>query len=933
MSRLRELLSRIRGMFLTDSLDRDLEDEMRLHLEMIVEENIARGMSSEDAWRNARRSFGGVLQTTEACRDQRGLPFMETLMQDVRYGFRMLRKSPGFTAVAVITLALGIGANSAIFNVLDAVMLKSLPVADPQQLLLVTWTASGWPSIVEDLEGTNYKDPHTGQWLSESVPYPAFQTLRTDNTTFSEVFAFASNVDGVNAQFDGRAHAVSSEAVSGNYFSGLGVQTIIGRPILSSDDEPAAAPVTVLSYGCWKSKLGGDESAVGKTIVLNSIPLTVVGVAPPEFFGTQPGENIDVWVPLSAYTRLVRSLNFAGPAQWGATEAEAATAEYFQKPSTWWLVVMGRLKQGVSEQQAVAELNVIFDQSIDAMITSEKQQANRPALRVAPGNKGLDALRRQFSEPLFVLMCAVALVLLIACANVAGLLLSRASARRKEIAVRLSLGARRLQLIQQLVTESLLLALIGGAFGLLLSRWVSELLVALVGSGRQSIAIPLNVNVRVLTFTAVISVLAGVVFGLAPAFSATRISLTEALKEGGAGRGLGGRRSVFAKTLVSAQVALSMVLLVGAGLFLRTLQKLESVPIGFERRHLLLFSISPGLNGYQGPGLAEYYRQVQDRIATIPGVVSSTFSTHAPVGGGSSSSNIKIPGVTTDKKGFELHRHLVGPDYFKTLGIPVLTGRVLDERDNASAPLVAVVNQTLALNAFGEENPLGKILRFGSDAKPRDFQIVGVVGDAKYNDLRQPPPPTAYLAHFQALDAASFMTFQVRTSGDPTAIVPSLRDQLAQVDKNVPIGEIDTLEERIDKALLLERMFSRLTGSFAGLALVLVCVGLYGTMSYFVARRTNEIGIRMALGARPARVFGMVLVEGLTLTGAGLAAGLAAAAFGTRLIASSLYDVASVDPMTFSSVAVLVIGVGLLACYVPARRAMKVDPMVALRYE
>jgi predicted permease len=919
-------------MFATTHLDQDLDEELRVHLEMLVEENIRRGMSPQQASRAARRSFGGIEQTKEAYRDQRGLPIMERFIQDIRYGYRMLRKNPGFTAVVVLTLALGIGANTAIFSVVDAVMLQTLPVQKPQELLLVTWAAREWPAIVEDLEGSNRKDPAGGGWISESVPYPIFEALRTQNTTLSDVFAFSANVNGFNVQFDGKPHSAASEAVSGNFFIGLGVQTVLGRPILPGDDVATAPPVAVVSYNFWKSRLGGDESVVGKAIVINSLPLTVVGVAPREFFGTQPGENNEVWVTLHMFPRLVQALNFTGPVQYGA-DAEAAAAAYWEKPTTWWLVVMGRLKPGVSEPQARADLDVIFNQSVDAMITSEKQQENRPALRVTPGNKGLDQLRRQFSEPLFVLMAAVGLVLLIACANVAGLLLARATARQKEIAVRLSLGAGRLRLIQQLLTESALLAAAGGLLGLLFARWFGELLVALVASGRRAITLPLGVNGRVLIFTAGVAILTGVLFGLAPAFTATRLTLTAALKEGGAGSRLGARRSRLAKVLVSAQVALSLVLLVGAGLFLRTLQKLESVPLGFERERLLMFSIAPGLNGYTGPRLADYYRQVQERIAAIPGVTGVSFSMHGPVGDGVSSSSIKIPGVTTGKEVFDLHRHLVGPGYFTTLGIPMLTGRVLDERDNTTGPRVAVVNQTLAHNAFGEENPLGRVLRFGSEANPRDFQIVGIVGDAKYNDLREPAPPTAYFSHLQAIDAASFMTFQVRTNIDPEAVVAALRSEVAQVDTNIPIDRVDTLIQRIDKALLFERMFSRLTGSFGLVALVLVCVGLYGTMSYFVARQTSEIGIRMALGAQPVRVFRMVLVEGLKLTGAGVAIGLLGAAAGTRLISSALYDIPAIDPLTFILVALLLVAVGLLACYVPARRAMRVDPMVALRYE
>jgi predicted permease len=899
---------------------------------MLIDENVRRGMSLKEARYAARRSFGGLEQTREAYRDQRGLPIVETLIQDIRFGFRMLRKNPSFTAVAVLTLSLGIGANTAIFSVLDAVMLQLLPVRDPQRLVLVRWTSKDWPSIVGDLEGSNRKDAESGGWLSESVPFPVYEAMRTESTSCSDVFAFAANINGFNVQVDGKPYSAATAAVSGNYFGGLGVQTVLGRPILPGDEIAAAPAVAVLSHNFWQSKLGSDSLVVGKTIVMNSIPLTVTGVAPPGFVGTQPGEDVEVWVTLHVFPRLVQALDFGGPLQPGGDAAAAAVA-HWESASTWWLVVMGRLKPGVGEPLARAELDGIFTQRVDAMITSEKAQENRPSLKLGSGNRGLDRLRRRFSEPLFVLMGAVGLVLLIACANVAGLLLARATARQREIAVRLSLGAKRFRLIKQLLTESLLLAAIGGALGLFLARWFSQLLVALVASGIQSIELPLELNWRVLLFTAGVAIITGILFGLAPAFSTTRISLTAALKGGGAGGRQGARRSKLAKALVSAQVALSLVLLVGAGLFLRTLQKLESIPLGFERQQLILFSVAPGLNGYTGARLAEYYRQLRDRIAAVPGVSAVSFSEHGPIGDGSSSSSIRIPGVTTGKERFDLYRHLIGPGYFETLGLPTLVGRVLDERDNAAGQQVAVVNQTLARKAFGEDNPLGKILRFGSETKPRDFQIVGVVGDAKYADLREDAPPTAYFSHLQAINSASYMTFQVRTGGDPESLVAALRNEVAEVDANLPITQIDTLVQRIDKDLLLERMFSRLTASFGLLALVLVCVGLYGTMSYFVARRTNEIGIRMALGAKPGTVFRMVLVEGLVLTGAGVVVGLAGAAFGTRLISSALFGIPALDLLTFASVAGVLVAVGLFACYVPARRAMKVDPMVALRYE
>jgi predicted permease len=925
---IRILAWKIRGLFGGSRLNDDLDEELRSHLDMLTAEYINKGMTEENARREARRSFGGVTQTREAYLDQRGLPIVETILQDLRYGVRMLRKNPGFTAVAVLTLALGIGANTAIFSVIDAVMIKTLPVKDPNRLVLVNWTSTGWPGVMDDLEGSDRKDPATGNRTSESVPYQVFEDLHSRAETLSEVFAFAANINGFNVQFEGKPLAAATEPVSGNYFNGLGVQTIIGRPILPDDDSPSAAPIAVVSYNFWKSKLGGDESAIGKPIVINNLPLTLVGVAPPEFFGTQPGESNDLWVTLSMFPRLVKAFDFGDPSQKNS-DPEVAAAAFWKQPTVWWLIVMGRIKPGVSEQQVLTETSAIFSQTIDSMIKSEKQGKNRPSLGLGAGNKGLDFLRREFSEPLFVLMGAVGLVLLIACANVAGLLISRATSRQKEFAVRLSLGARRMRLIQQLLTESLLLALIGGALGLLLSRWMTELLITLVESGGQGIKLPVTINVRLLGFNAGVAIITGILFGLLPALSATRIGLTAALKEGGSRQG--SRRSRLARALVAAQVALSLVLLVGAGLFLRTLQKLQDVPLGFEKNHLLMFRVKPGLNGYKGASLYEYYRQVRERIAAIPGVSSVSFSTHGPVGDGMSSTNSKIPGVLNNDEQFDFHRHLIGPGYCEAVGIPLLAGRTLDERDTAAGPKVAVINQTFARNAFHDVDPIGKVLRFGKPENPKDYEIVGIVGDAKYGDLRKNAPPTAYFSYLQ--DSASFMTFQVRTRTEPGSIVAALRSEVAEVDANVPITDLDLLVDRIDQALFLERMFSRLTGSFGLLALVLVCVGLYGTMSYFVARRTNEIGIRMALGARPSGVFRMVLIEGLTLTSIGVVIGLIGAAFGTKLISSSLFEVPRIDPITFSVVALLLIGVGLLACYVPARRAMKVDPMVALRYE
>ena len=928
---LRIFVARLRGLFGTNRLEQELDDELREHIELLVEENIRRGVTPADARRSALRSFGGVEQVKEAYRDQRGLPIVETLLQDLRYAVRMLRKNPGFTTVAVATLALGIGANTAIFSVLDAVMIELLPVKNPRELVMLRWTAPGQPSVAEDLEGSS---PPTsdGGVASESISYPAYKLLRERNTVFSELFAFGSNIQDFNVQFNGQAHSALTEPVSGNYFKALGVQPILGRAILDDDDSLVAPAVAVVSHRFWQSKLGGNSSVVDGTMIVNNIPLTVIGVAPPEFFGTQPGNSIDIWIPLNLFPRMIQAL-VSGPPQPG-TDPAAAAAEYWQKPTTWWLVATGRLKPSISEQQARAELQVMFDQSLDAIPkTSTEPEKNRPVLVTAAGGQGMDELRRRFSSPLMVLMTAVGLVLLIACANVAGLLVGRVSARRKEIAVRLSLGAGRLRLIQQLLTESVLLAVSGGLLGLTIAHWLGELLVAMVADGRNAPTIPLQINQRVLLFTAALAVLTSILFGLAPALSATRMSLASALKAGGTAGRLAAGRSRLARPLVSAQVALSLLLLTGAGLFLRTLQNLEHVPLGFDRERLLFFSVSPGLNGYSGSRLAQYYREMQEQIAAIPGVLSVSFSGHGPVGHGASSTNAAIPGATTGAQRFDFHRHVVGPRYFETLGIPMLSGRALDEHDDDKSSKVAVINQTLGRQAFGEESPIGKVLRFGSATRPRDFEIVGVAGDARYNSLRDIPPPTAYFSHLQALGSASFMTFEVRTNVEPSQAIPLIRSEAAKVDANIPLNRVETLEQTIDKTLMLERMFSRLTSWFALLALVLACIGLYGAMSYSVSRQTNDIGIRMALGATPAGVFKNVLGEGFKLTGAGLVAGLAAAFATTRLISESLYGVEAIDPATLACVVVLLLAVGLFACYLPARRAMRVDPIIALRYE
>ncbi|HEV2492178.1 MAG TPA: ABC transporter permease [Terriglobia bacterium] len=939
-------MNRLRSLFRRDRLNHDLGDEVTFHVEMRTRENLAAGMSPEEARYAALRQFGNVASLQEQTRDAWAFAWLEALGQDLKYGLRTLAKNPGFTVVAVLSLALGIGANTAIFSLIDVVMLKMLPVENPQQLTLLNWAAQGSPGvmpangIIHSLSG-NMNQDKSGRLTSTSFSYPTFEQIHAGNAVFSKVFAFA-DPDPVNFYADGQAAWATAELVSGDYFSGLGLGAVAGRTITEADDQAGAAPIAVISYGYWERRFGHETSAVGKAITVNNAPFTIVGVTPPEFFGLQPGRSLDVWLPLHTQPQVEPDWIEAGRSK-------------FLRGDDWWIDIMGRLRPGVSEQQARAALEVAFQQSMAAQKAAEPQNgatqesskggaqagaSDLPHLELAPASKGLDTLRQEFSQPLYILMAVVGLVLLIACANVANLLLARATARQKEIAVRLAIGAGRRRLIRQLLTESVLLATLGGVIGLALAYWATGILVAFMSSGREPVVLSVHPDLRVLGFTAVISVLTAVLFGLAPAFRGTRLDLTPALKES-AGRGSMGMhrsaRSRLGKGLVIAQVAMSLVLLVGAGLFVRTLQNLENINVGFNRRNILLFGIAPGMNGYQGEKLASFYQELQRRLEALPGVRSVSASSHTLIGGGVSISGISIQGYTRAAAGSgdaqnAVYVDDVGPQFLETMGIPLLLGRTIGSRDTSTAPKVAVINQTLARTYFADSNPIGRRFGFGDAKNSGEIEIVGVVGDAIYAELRKEVPPTVYLPYLQRSEEPG-MFFEVRTAGNPMAMVTSVRRAVQSLDKNLPLLDVKTQTEQIDQTLFQERLFAKLSGFFGLLALVLACVGLYGIMSYGVARRTSEMGIRMALGAERVDILGMVMRETLAMVFVGIALGVAGALAATRLVSSMLYGLKASDPLTIVMSAVVMIMVAALAGYLPARRATKVDPMVALRYE
>ena len=855
---------------------------------------------------------------------------MGTLWQDLRYGARMLGKAPGFTAIAVLSLALGIGANTALFSVVDAVLLKKLPVKEPDRLVLFRWTSG--PNFSPGSHHGNATRDESGRLVKSSFAYQTYARFRAQSGPLSDVFAFGDMPLDVSA--DGRADVVNGQAVSGNYYAALGVPALVGRTITDEDDRAAAPPVAVVSYRYWQRRFSGDRAVVGRQINLNNVAFTVVGVTPRGFDGTmQVGSSPDVSIPIAWEPQVHGERSLMAGA------------------GAWWLRLMGRLKPGATPEQARASLELILQQTaLEHRAARVARGANTlkplgpedyPRLVAYPGSQGETNRRQYYQKPLYILLGVVGLVLLIACANVANLLLARSAAREKEIAVRLAIGAGRRRLIRQLLTESLLLAGLGGALGVLLAFWIKDGLLAVGEWGGQSMAaLEPRLDLRVLGFTLALSLVTGLLFGIVPAWRATRVDLTPALKDSARSSG-SAARSLFTKSLVVAQVALSLLLMVGAGLFLRTLVNLQRVALGFDESNLLVFTIEPGLIGYKGERLVNLYQQMSERIEGVPGVRGVTFSAEPLLAQSESDRRLYLPGapVAPDGKAQssgDVYIHQVRENFLKTMGIPVLAGRDLTPHDDAHAPTVAVVNQTFARRFFHGENPVGKRFSFDNPDEVGLIEIVGLAGDAKYATQRDEVPPTAYLPWLQESSILRLGTFEVRTSGDPISYVTAVRQAAREIDAGLPLKDVKTQVEQGDETLALERLFAKLLSLFGLLAMALASVGLYGVLAWSVAQRTKEIGIRMALGASARDVLRMVLRQGMALTLAGVVVGLAGAYALTKYLVSltsMLYGVQPFDPLTFTLIALLLTLVALCACYLPARRATRVDPMVALRYE
>ena len=908
---------RLRSLFRWSQADQELDDELRDHLERRTEEYVAKGMAPEEARRRARLDLGGVEQVKEECRDARKVNWIQDFVQDLRFGLRMFRKSPGFTAVAVLTLALGIGANTSIFSLLDAVMLKSIPVSRPEQLVILRWSAHSRP---ENLGTSSYGDCLwvPGAIQSCSFSYPMYEAVLAHTNAFSRVLAMAG-AGQLDLSGNGPASMVDGELVSGNYFETLGVSSALGRTIQPSDDRPDAPPAVVLSYGYWQRAFGGASDIIGRTVRLNDSPFTIAGVIDPQFTRLTPGKSHDLWIPLSQAASLRPSWN--------------GQRRHVDDPTNWWLAIVGRLKPEVSLAQAQAATNLVLRNELLHGANPLFKEADDPQVALLPAQKGLVGFRQYYDQPIYILSVAVGIVLVIVCANLAALLLARATAREKEMAARLALGAGKGRIIQQLLTESLLLSFAGAALGILFADWSAQALAAFISRNAYStLFIDTRPDARVLAFAVVIALLTGILFGLAPAFRGSRINVTPALKDssgGSAGAAKTTRRPIgLGSCLVVAQVALSVVVLVGAGLLVRTLSNLRKVNPGFDPHNVLLFGINPTLAGYKVESIQTLYRELQARLASVPGVLSVSYSSDTLLSDGLWTSGVHIEGQP-EKSTVETDMLAVGPEFFETMRLPLVSGRTFAARDLQSPRAVAIINQTFAQRFLEGRNPLGIYLGGTTPSGNKvEREIIGVVADGKYDSLRKSVAPTAYVP----LQEGSAY-FALRTSARAEAVIPTVLQVVASLDDNLPLFDIRTQTETIDRSLFNERLVARLSSLFGLLALILACVGLYGLLSYEVAHRTREIGIRMALGAQRREIFRLVLTQGLTLTIVGSIVGVTAAIGVTRYLGSLLYGVAATDPVTFVTIVSTLVAVALLASYIPSRRATRVDPMVALRYE
>jgi putative ABC transport system permease protein len=882
---LSDLIFRVRSLFQTRAAEVELDDELRFHAEQQRDKYVNSGMTPEEAARRVRLDFGGLDQVKEECREARGVQLMETLIQDVRYALRTLRKAPGFTLVALLTLGLGIGANTAIFSIVDGILLRPLPYQDPASLIAINETT-----------------PRVG---TVSVSYLNFLDWRHDSRSFSDMAAVCGvgfNLAGIN-----QPQNISGEAVSPNFLSMLGVRPLLGRDFEASEGKAGAAPVVLLTYHLWQSQFGGESGVPGRTISLDGRGFTIIGVLPPDFRSI---DKADVMVPIGV---------------WLTNRADAAT----ERSDRGDMMVIGRLAPQVGVGQARAEMDGIAARLAQAYPGANDQFGVflRPVREVFVSD---------IRPAILILFGAVMFVLLIACANVANLFLMRGAGRTKEVALRIALGASRGRIVRQMLAESFVLALLGGIFGLALAA------VGIEGIGRliptdTLMGASVNLNGAALLFAAGAIVLSTFIFGLAPAIQSARTGVQAELKDGGRTAGGGTGQNRWRTILAIAEVSLALVLLVGAGLMMKSLYRLLAVDPGFRPERVLTMEMSLRTSQYdKDVNVLNFWQQVLDRVRTLPGVETAALGTAIPLTDNHSRTDVTIEGMALPKPGSFPHpdTHTVSAGYVQTLGVPLVRGREFTDADTENAPRVAMINTRLAREYFPKENPVGKRIMFGRPSAKNPLRwmtVVGVVGDTKLYGLANPSRLEIYVPLRQS--ASGHMNLIVKSNVDPAALASSIRAAVAEIDKDQPVFGISTMKQLIVDSVSTPRITLILLGLFSALALVLAAIGIYGVISYSVAQRTHEIGIRMALGAGKTDVLRMILAQGARIAGAGVAIGMVASFGLTRLLAKLLFSVSAADPLTFAAVAILLILVAMLACYIPARRTLRVDPMIALRYE